>query len=260
MSRHTLGVPPPCRRLGFTLIELLVVIAIISILAAILFPVFAQAREKARQISCASNLKQLGLAALMYVQDNDEVWPVAQYSHVPGTIQYWACFQNADGSFDLSRGLLQPYERNTQVVKCPSWVGKPEFGDGNGYGYNWGFLGSDLYNVNSPDYDTFGPWPNLPAMQHPALDAALSHPADTIAFADAGFYIGGVINETIEIDPPGQTNGNPTVNFRHVDRSYAYNPVTHTTTDHGYANIAFCDGHVRAYRQDQVTDAMFTLD
>jgi len=62
-------------RKGFTLIELLVVIAIIAILAAILFPVFAQAREKARQISCASNEKQLGLAFMQYVQDNDELFP-----------------------------------------------------------------------------------------------------------------------------------------------------------------------------------------
>ena len=64
------------RNQAFTLIELLVVIAIIAILAAILFPVFAQAREKARQTSCASNLKQLSLAAIMYVQDYDEVFPL----------------------------------------------------------------------------------------------------------------------------------------------------------------------------------------
>ena len=63
------------RRYGFTLIELLVVIAIIAILAAILFPVFAKAREKARQITCASNEKQLGLAFIQYIQDNDEAYP-----------------------------------------------------------------------------------------------------------------------------------------------------------------------------------------
>src|SRR5258708_12714556 len=62
-------------RRGFTLIELLVVIAIIAILAAILFPVFAQARESARKISCLSNCKQMGLAAMMYVQDYDEMYP-----------------------------------------------------------------------------------------------------------------------------------------------------------------------------------------
>ena len=63
------------KRRGFTLIELLVVIAIIAILAAILFPVFASAREKARQISCASNERQLGLGIIQYVQDNDESYP-----------------------------------------------------------------------------------------------------------------------------------------------------------------------------------------
>ena len=63
------------RKRAFTLIELLVVIAIIAILAAILFPVFAQAREKARATSCLSNLKQLGLAYTQYIQDSDELWP-----------------------------------------------------------------------------------------------------------------------------------------------------------------------------------------
>src|SRR5687768_1575996 len=65
---------------GFTLIELLVVIAVIAILAAILFPVFAQAREKARQAACASNLKQAGLAVVMYAQDYDETFPFAAFN------------------------------------------------------------------------------------------------------------------------------------------------------------------------------------
>src|SRR5438270_674257 len=87
-----------CNRRGFTLIELLVVIAIIAILAAILFPVFAQAREKARQAACQSNLKQLGLAAMMYTQDYDGTYPIAQYSSPPG-VQYWFGF-GVSGKYD----------------------------------------------------------------------------------------------------------------------------------------------------------------
>ena len=74
----------PKDRRGFTLIELLVVIAIIAILAGILFPVFAQAREKARQASCQSNLRQLGLATAMYIQDYDETYPLYQYNDCVG--------------------------------------------------------------------------------------------------------------------------------------------------------------------------------
>src|SRR5437879_2648731 len=78
-EKETQMVSPTKRSRGFTLIELLVVIAIIAILAAILFPVFAQAREKARQTSCLSNAKQMGLAVMMYVQDYDETFPPAYY-------------------------------------------------------------------------------------------------------------------------------------------------------------------------------------
>ncbi len=72
------------KKQGFTLIELLVVIAIIAILAAILFPVFAQAREKARQTTCASNEKQMGLAILQYQQDYDEMFPMMHYNDAKG--------------------------------------------------------------------------------------------------------------------------------------------------------------------------------
>jgi prepilin-type N-terminal cleavage/methylation domain-containing protein/prepilin-type processing-associated H-X9-DG protein len=94
-------------RRGFTLIELLVVIAIIAILAAILFPVFARAREKARQTSCLSNIKQLGLGALMYAQDYDEFLPRTRGGGPPYIGPYW-------------QQVIEPYVKNRQIFTCPS--------------------------------------------------------------------------------------------------------------------------------------------
>src|SRR6476619_5756502 len=90
------------KRRGFTLIELIVVIAIIAILAAILFPVFARAREKARQAQCASNYRQIGTALTMYCQDYDEILPL-----------YW--------DVNTPEIIIQPYVKNLEIVRrCPS--------------------------------------------------------------------------------------------------------------------------------------------
>ena len=107
-------------RRGFTLIELLVVIAIIAILAAILFPVFARAREKARQTSCLSNMKQLILGGLMYAQDYDERWHIYR-TYVSG-LDMWPIH-------------IQAYIKNTQVMQCPSREGQTYY-----YGVNYHHL------------------------------------------------------------------------------------------------------------------------
>src|SRR5690606_3137964 len=103
------------RQNGFTLIELLVVIAIISILAAILFPVFARAREQARRASCASNFKQLGMAMLQYTQDYDERFP--PFSQGAGNVGFQG-FNGADGA--RWGDVIYPYIKNTQIFDCPS--------------------------------------------------------------------------------------------------------------------------------------------
>lgn len=106
-------------RQGFTLIELLVVIAIIAILAAILFPVFAQAREKARQAGCQSNLKQIGIALKMYVQDYDETFPAGIITPNDTSGQTGAKGQSFFYSGWVSNVLI-PYTKNQQIYRCPS--------------------------------------------------------------------------------------------------------------------------------------------
>jgi len=112
---------------GFTLIELLVVIAIIAILAAILFPVFARARENARKANCQSNLKQIGTAIRMYVQDYDERFPTALIAGaIPGdytnSIPYMIVAERQNQGYPV---LLAPYVKNTRVFWCPSDTSGP---------------------------------------------------------------------------------------------------------------------------------------
>ena len=165
--------PVPGKRRAFTLIELLVVIAIIAILAAILFPVFAQAREKARAISCLSNTKQLGMAVTQYVQDYDETLPPRQQPRVltpqGGWLQFgdllWPYLKsgsNYQGGFNSGQG---------GIWTCPS-SGKPQQ---NG---NIGVNASTF-----PDGDA--PWNNFKGGPYVSL-AAVERASDLAIFADKG--------------------------------------------------------------------------
>ncbi len=144
---------PPLRR-GFTLIELLVVIAIIAILAAILFPVFAKAREKARQTACLNNMKQLGLGFIQYMSDNDGVTPLASDGtggNASATVgpgwMYYTGFQNNPNTtvFDPTKGALYSYVKSAAVYVCPD----DSLGRGNGPGGNSGNSYSSNGCINS---------------------------------------------------------------------------------------------------------------
>lgn len=197
---------------GFTLIELLVVIAIIAILAAILFPVFAKVREKARQTSCASNEKQIGLAIMQYVQDSDENLP---YRRINVDNTNWKTY-------------IQPYIKSTGAFVCPSNPSKGIDSDGSpvprGYAVNaW----DDNYFKApiQPFYDCVPYF--CPA---PTPIAALTQPAQTIGVVEFdGSYPDYHVTSTF-------------LNFFDSPGSLLY--AGHT----GHGNFLYMDGHVKAMR------------
>jgi prepilin-type N-terminal cleavage/methylation domain-containing protein/prepilin-type processing-associated H-X9-DG protein len=177
------------RRPGFTLIELLVVIAIIAILAAILFPVFAQAREKARGITCISNLRQMGNAFLMYAQDYDETFVAL---NMPDLVN-----GNPTGG-KTWQVAIQPYMKTYGIQNCPSFACEPRWctcapgccsspSTGRyrgGYGGNRGCVPAD------PPYTTMDPIPQ-PCYTSPfgRKDAVIKVPAETILVTDSDCFV-----------------------------------------------------------------------
>jgi prepilin-type N-terminal cleavage/methylation domain-containing protein/prepilin-type processing-associated H-X9-DG protein len=179
----------PTGRKAFTLIELLVVIAIIAILAAILFPVFAQAREKARQTSCLSNTKQISLGILMYLQDYDErFFGTVTERQAPSSVP-----DTAVDRFPYSyRNRIQPYIKNEQIFKCPSAPAWAAIGPGNWYPTDYGIHLNEAnvdptVNGHQADYQGTGAIDLTDFGVNDSVTlAAIQKPAQFILLADAG--------------------------------------------------------------------------
>jgi prepilin-type N-terminal cleavage/methylation domain-containing protein/prepilin-type processing-associated H-X9-DG protein len=221
------------RKRAFTLIELLVVIAIIAILAAILFPVFAQARAAARKASCQSNLKQLATAVLMYKQDYDEIFPVEKWGDPTHDPWWWS---------------IQPYAKNAGILACPDnrnvasfqgilssdgvrthadlrlALGNPAFG----YGFHEAYVGVPMNDsgVNSPASKAM-----IQDARHTLLNTGTGGQWNTCGGTGCGRY---------------DANGAPVCGNVNAQRHM------------GQTNVAFADGHVKTVRFQTFMKCDFT--
>ena len=221
MSRPVFGASLPRRRpaarapcWAFTLIELLVVIAIMAILAAILFPVFQKVRENARRASCASNLKQLGLAWQMYAGDFDEM-ACPSYMGIGNLAWDFNC----PPGHPCTVGLIGVYTTSGQIHGCPDNVFSTTGNNRpyNGYGYNATYIGGDL---------------NTPGGNYPACHLSqIAFPSATVVFGDAGYFTG---------------SARPDNFLRAPSESLIYANAGNCDFRHnGLANVCYADGHVK---------------
>jgi prepilin-type N-terminal cleavage/methylation domain-containing protein/prepilin-type processing-associated H-X9-DG protein len=222
------------RKSGFTLIELLVVIAIIAILAAILFPVFARAREQARAASCKSNLKQIGTGWMMYVQDYDERTPLNWWSEDPCGTSALTNFPGGQrGRQPIMFWRIQPYVKNTGVLICPS-DGAPTSGaDGVNQLPAPGQCENVRFSYSSSDEAGGGSGVAGGGLGLGEAMAAIQNPASMYLAFDSQRYYG---TPETNIDSFGWMPQNNGINADFVARH------------NGLVNCAFCDGHVKALK------------
>jgi prepilin-type N-terminal cleavage/methylation domain-containing protein/prepilin-type processing-associated H-X9-DG protein len=206
---------------GFTLIELLVVIAIIAILASILFPVFARARENARRSSCMSNQKQIGLGVMQYAQDYDEKMPPV----------FTCTDADCNGSVvDYWQTLVQPYLKSTQIFVCPSDSDPGSMYSSTVPSYKYSYASNSVRILGNSDCD--GATPITPPLMYasvaggksPTSLAAIDEVATTILAVDSK-------KDNAEVSVWTKTDlcSGSTVANRHLDGT----------------NFMFCDGHVK---------------
>jgi prepilin-type N-terminal cleavage/methylation domain-containing protein/prepilin-type processing-associated H-X9-DG protein len=250
---------------GFTLIELLVVIAIIAILAAILFPVFAQAREAARKVSCASNLRQLGMGVRMYDQDYDEKYP------------YWNWGNSGQGGGSMSslwHVAIFPYVKNTGIYACPS------------DSQRWGQATTDLYwwsvpkaqrQLEGPMFETPGLGPTggedrivvsygIGETFHNQGwgESALPAPASTAMLSEAPCLLGdlwGIDNRPgARIAMRFAASKTAAAPWGTGD-VFQWNPAWDVATRHsGGLNVAYADGHVKWIKADKMRENLTRPD
>ena len=245
-------------RKGFTLIELLVVIAIIAILAAILFPVFAQVREKARQITCASNERQLGLGILQYVEDYDETFPNAQYFDTSGFPHDWPeaiypYIKNGSGTAFSSTVTL--HNGQGGIFACPSFPVEQ----------------LEEYGINQ----CIARLPGQPSATIGAVDA----PSQRVAVLEKGAVSTSTVAGSTDFDPGqwlwagslpasnlGVTDADGHLTEAHRELAYDYDEAPNSAPigdpspgflprfrHHGHTNVLFIDGHVKAVAKGQLS-------
>jgi len=227
------------RSKAFTLIELLVVIAIIAILAAILFPVFARARENARKAACMSNLKQIGIGVMMYAQDYDESYPVGSMNYVAANPDW---FGNTTPATARWYTVIFPYVKNKQVFVCPT------AGDGIGFsgGYGWNIrgTGSGSATYNGFGYNAVASW-GTPSGSGPVRLAEVDEPSTTILITDPasnGYASNGIY-----------AIGYSSLGYMPVLHGGQVGPFTTTSSvaPGGGGNYLFADGHVKFMNASQ---------